>query len=105
MEVRGASGSAAVQPQLRRTTGAGDFDVLPQDAPRVPGAERFHGRFLGGKSASQVRHRIATTSTIGDLLQREYTAQKPITILREQLRNAAQIGGIESDSDDVHDPA
>ena len=58
---------AAVQPQLRRTAGANDLDVLPEHAARVPGAERLHRGLFRREPAGQVRHGVSVPRTIGDL--------------------------------------
>jgi hypothetical protein len=51
---RKTSLGAPMKLKLRRSPAAHDFDVAPEDAARVAGTERFHGRLLGGKTPGEV---------------------------------------------------
>ena len=101
----GAPGGAAVQLQPWWSAAANHLDVLPLHAARMAGAERFHGRFFGGKSASEVRCRIPPPSTIGNLTGRKHALQKTIAITFEHIGEAGNVGGVEPDAEDVHDSA
>ena len=101
----GAARRAAVQPQLRRAAGADHLDVLPEDAARVAGAERLHRRFLDREPAAEVRNRISPPRTIGDLSLGKDALQEAIAVALQQLRDARQVGRVQPDTNDVHDPA
>lgn len=98
----GAPRGTTMEPQLRRAADADDLDVLPQDAARVAGPERLHGRLLHREPAGQVWNRIPAPRTIGNLLLGEYPPQKPIAITGERLRNPWNIRRVEANPDDVH---
>lgn len=95
----------AMQPQLRRSVQTDHFDVLPEDAARVAGPERFHRRFLRGEPSREMRNRIAAPGTIGDLPIGEHTPQETVAIPLDGRADAGNIGGVESKSEDIHDPA
>jgi len=101
----GAGRRAAVQPQLRRSGQADHFDVLPEHAARMTGPQRFHGRFFRGESSCEMRNRIAAPGTISDLPIGEDTPQEAVAVPLEGRANAGNIGGVESESENVHDLA
>ena len=101
----GASGGAAMQPQLRRAGYAYDFQVFPEHAARVASAERLHARFLRGEPSGEVRYRVPSPRTIGDLAFREDAVQEPVAVAIHRLCNPRDVGGVESKPDDGHDPA
>jgi hypothetical protein len=100
---RGAKRGAAVQLQARWAGMPDDLDVLPQDAVGLARAERFHRGFLDREAARQVRSRIPSLGTIGDLTGREHTVQEALAVAFEQLRDSGNVGGVEADAEDVHD--
>ena len=92
----------ARQPQLRRTSPAEYLDVPPQDPARVARAERLHRGFLRREPPRQARDRIALARTIGNLLVGEDAPEKAFTMTREDLANARDVGGVETEADDAH---
>src|SRR5438128_1541575 len=93
---------ASCQPQLRRTSMAEHFDVLPQDAARMPGAERLHRGFLRGKAAGEARDRIAVMRTISNLAVGENTVEEAVAVPLQYVAEARNIGGVEPEPDDGH---
>lgn len=93
---------AAVQPQLRGATVANNLNVSPQNALRVARAERLHRGFLGREAAGEVDRRILAAQAVRDLAVGEETMGKPITVAFDGVGDAADVGGIEPESDDVH---
>lgn len=101
---REATAGPAVQVELRRAAAAHDFDVAPQHALRVSGAERLHRRFLGGEAAGKMDRRNAAAPAVGDFAVGENAVNEPIAVSLDRLRNAIDVGRIESQPDDVrHD--
>lgn len=97
-----ASRRAARQPQLRRPALPEHFDVFPQHAARVAGAQRFHRRFLRRETAREARYRIALARTISNLDVGEHAPQEPLTVPCEYLANPREIGGVDTETDDGH---
>jgi len=87
---------------LRRSSVADHFDVPPQNAARVSGAERLHARFFRGKPAGKVRRRIAPPRTIGNLAVGEDPVQKPLAVPFHHIGDTRDVGCIETQPDDVH---
>ncbi len=87
----------------RRSATADDFDVLPQHAARMAGAERFHRRFFRRESSSQMRSGVPPLGTIGNLAGGEHALQEAIAVTFEHLCKAGNVGGVEPDAEYVHD--
>lgn len=91
-----------MKPQLRRPSrGAHDLDIAPEHALRMPGAERFHRRFFGGKPASEMGRRIAAARGVGDFPVGEDAAQESITVSRNRGFDAIDFGRIHTDTDNI----
>jgi hypothetical protein len=104
-DFREASGGAAMQPQLRRTTGlTHDFDIAPQHALRVSGSERLHRGFLGREPAGEMNRWIATPHAVRHFRFSEDSAGEPVAIAFERCGNARDVRGVESESNDGHAP-
>jgi hypothetical protein len=98
-----ASKRAAVKPELRRSIRpAHDFDVAPQHAVRVAGAERFHRRFLGRKPAREVNLRKATAHAVLDLAFGEDPKREALAVAADRGSDSWNFGCVEPESDDVH---
>ena len=99
---RGKTASrAAVELELRRTASADDFDVAPENLLRVPGAKRLHRGFLGGKSPGKMDRRLTSPHAIGNLAVGEDAPQEPIAVTLDGRRDSRDVGGIETQTDDV----
>jgi hypothetical protein len=98
----GAPCGAAVQLQLRWSSGAPDLDVLPHDPEGVAGAEGLHRRLLRCEPACQARDGVTLPRTIGNLTVRVDAAQKAIAILLVDGGDAMQVGRVDPEPDDVH---
>ena len=95
---------AAVQVELRRTAAPHDFDVAPQHALGVPGAERFHRGFLGREPAGEMNGWQATLPAVGDLTVGEDSMHEAVAIFFDRLRDAVDVGRVDPQPDDVrHD--
>lgn len=102
--VRALCGTA-VKLQPRWTAAAHDFDILPQDAARVTGAERLHRRLFRRKSPGKMRSGISPPSTIGNLAGSEHALQEALAVALEDVGEAGNISGVETDAENVHDLA
>ena len=103
--LREAPGGAAVQPQLRRTSGlTNDFDVTPQHSLRVAGAERFHGCLLGGEPAREMNRWIVPSHAVGDFRFREDAVGEPFAVPFDCCSDARDIRRVQAESDDGHAP-
>lgn len=98
-----AAQRTACQPQLRRSASSKHFDVLPEDAARVAGAERLHGRLFCGKSSGEVRRGVPPPHTIINLCVGEHARQEPVAIPLDDIAHARDVRGIEPQPDDAHD--
>ena len=65
-------------------------------------SERLHRGFLCGESSGEMRYGISAPRTIGNLAFGEHTAEKALTISFEGRGDAGNIGGVESESEDIH---
>ena len=93
-----------MQEELRGTAPAHDLDVAPQHALRVSGAERFHRCFLGGESAGKMNRGNAPTPAVSDLALGENAVNESIAVALDGLRNAIDVGRVDSQPDDIrHD--
>ena len=92
---------AAVQLQLRRTARfAHDFDVAPEHALRVSGAERFHRGLFAGEAAGKVHGRMAPAHAVRDFAVGKNTPGKSIAVALDRRGDARNFRGVESESDD-----
>ena len=95
---------AAVKLQLRRAAAADDFDVAPEHALRVAGAERLHRRFLGREAAGEMNRRHAAPRAVRDFALGEDAVQEAVAVALDRGGDAMDVGGVEPESDDVgHD--
>jgi hypothetical protein len=101
----GAPRRAAMQLQPWGTAHPHDLDVLPHHPTRVPGAKRFHGRFFCGEAAGEMRSRIPTLGTIGNLPGGKHALQEALAVPLEDRCQARNVGRVEADTEDVHDRA
>src|SRR5260221_3553911 len=92
----------ARQPELRGTAVPEHLDVLPEHAPRVTGAERLHGGFLGGEPGGQARDWVAVARTIRNLAVREHAAQKAVAVPLEHVAYARDVRRVEAQPQDAH---
>jgi hypothetical protein len=91
-----------VQLQARGSAHPYHFDVLPKDAQRLTGSERFHCRFFHRESAGQVRNWVSSLCTIGNLTVCENPVQKALAVAFEEVGDAPEIRRIQTNADDVH---
>src|SRR5579872_1518085 len=95
---------AAVQLELRRPAMPDDLDVAPEDAVRMAGAQRLHRGFLGGEAAGKMDRRHTAPRAVGNLTVREDPAEKSVAVPLDRVGDAVNVGGVETDADDVwHD--
>ena len=99
----GASPGATVQHESRRPAAPNDLDVLPDDALGVSSSQGFHCRFLGREPAREVRRRISAPRTISNFSVREDATKKAVPVALEHVGDAGNVGGVESDSENIHD--
>ena len=71
----------------------------------VSSAQRFHRRFLGREPAREVRRRISAPRTICNFIVREDAAKEAVPVALEHVGDAGNVGGVESDSENIHDRA
>ena len=71
---------AAMELKPRRTVATHDLDTRPEHALRVPGPERFHGRFFRGKARCKRRSIVAFAAAIGDFTFREHAPNEALTV-------------------------
>src|SRR5262245_33954972 len=103
-DFREPNAGAAMQLELRRSPAADDFDVAPEDALRVPGAERLHRRFLGRETTGEMNGRAPAGCAVRDFGVAEDPLDEPIAVPLHGVGNAIDFGGVESQTDDVwHD--
>ena len=69
----------------------------------MPGAERLHRRFLGGKARGETGNGIALTGTIGNLGGGEHALKEAIAVAREDVPDPRNVGRVEAEADDAHD--
>lgn len=93
-----------MQPKERRSAVPYDFDVPPEHFLRVSGAERFHGRFLGGEAAREMDVRVVAPLAVGDFSVGEHATHEPIAPALDHGLYAADVRGVETETDDIgHD--
>jgi hypothetical protein len=99
----GAAPRASVKLQAGWTAASHDLDVLPQDALRLTGAERFHRGLLRGEAPREMWSRIPALGTIGNLTGSEHAVQESVAIAFEDVGDTGNVGGVETYAEDVHD--
>lgn len=99
----GAPGRAAMQVQPRWSALPNHLDVFPDDALRLAGAEGFHRRFLHREPACEVRGRVSPLGTIGNLTRSEHALEKTIAVAIDEFGDTGNIGGVETNTENVHD--
>ena len=98
-----ASGRAAMQLELRRTAGLSHyFDVTPQHALRVPGAERLHRGFLGREAAGEMNRRRMPPHAVRDFAFSENAAREAVAVAVDRRGDAGNFRRVESESDNGH---
>ena len=102
VQVGHAAGSAAMKLQLRRTAWrAHDFNVAPQHALRVTGAERLHCGFFCREPAREMGCRVPPPRRVRDLPLGEYAAEEPIAVPRDGRFDPIDFGCIHAETDNV----
>lgn len=94
-------GGAPMEHQAGRPVAANNLDVSPQHVVGVARTEGLHRCFLSRESSGEMDGRIVTPCTVGDLATCEHAVRKPIVIARDGGGDAGDVGGIESQTDDV----
>ncbi len=98
----GAACGATMELQARRSSAADDLDVFPEHAARVARAERFHRRFFCGESAREMGGRVSPLGTIGNLAGGEHPSQEAFAVSFEHRCDAWDVGGVETNTENVH---
>ena len=94
---------AAVQLQLRRTAGpANDFDVAPEHALRVAGAQGFHRGFLRGKPAGKMNFRMAAAHAVRDFAVREDALRESFAVALDGRGDARNLRSVKPEPDNGH---
>lgn len=94
---------SAMKQQVRRAAVARNFDVAPQDLLRVPGAERFHRRFLRGEPSGKVYRRDAAPAAVCDLAVSEHALDESIAVALDGGGDSVDVGDVKPESDDAHE--
>ena len=98
-----APGCASMQLQLRRTARQADhFDVAPQDALRMSGAERFHRSLFRGEPAGEVNSGFAPARAVRDFTVGKNPPGKSIAIAVDRGGDTRNFRRVESEPDDGH---
>ena len=105
LELFCAAQCAAVQLKLRRPAAADDLDIAPQDPLGASRSERLHRCFFDRKAAGQVRHGSAAPRTISNFPLGEDALKEALTVALEHVRHARDVCCVETDRENVHDPA
>ena len=71
----------------------------------MTGAERLHCRLFRRKSPGKMRSGISPPSTIGNLAGSEHALQEALAVALEDVGEAGNISGVETDAENVHDLA
>ena len=96
-----SSFGAPMKLQLRGAAMTDDLHSAPQDVLRMPGAEGLHRRFLGRKSSRKVNRRHAPAVAVRHFTIGEDAPEKPVAVLVDGVRDAADIGGVDARAYDV----
>jgi|SRR5687767_11117078 len=70
----------------------------------MAGAERFHGRFLGGKPGGERRSGIPPPPAVGNLFLGEHALDEPVAVTLDRFADARDLGGIDPGSYNFHLP-
>jgi len=92
-----------MQLELRRTAWLSDhFDVTPEDALRVAGAERLHRGFLRREPAGKMHRRIAAAHAVRDFAGGEDPMREAIAVAIDAGGDAGNFRRVEPESDNGH---
>src|SRR3984893_7971141 len=78
----------------------GHLDVAPAHAMVPAGAERFHGRFLGGKAGSITFDAGGCGLGIASFAFGEHTPKESVAMTRDGLRDARNFRDVDTGADD-----
>ena len=95
-----APGGAPVKQQLRRASTPNYLDIAPQHLLSVTGAERFHRRFLCGKSPGKMDRGNSAALTVGNLTVGEDAVEEAIAVPVDGRCDPRDIGSIETKAND-----
>jgi hypothetical protein len=85
-----------------RSTATNDFYVSPDDALRLTGSEGFHCGLLRSETGCEVRCWAPPSGAIPDLLVGKDPPQKPVSVLRDDLLDSWNLGGVEACTHYLH---
>src|SRR5262245_19245947 len=91
----------AVEVQLRRPAAPYDFDVAPQNALRVAGAQRLHRRFLGREAAGEVNRWHTPPAAVRNLVVAEDPQHETIAVPFDGLGDTMNVRGIDPEPNDL----
>ena len=100
-DLREPARAPSVKLQLRGTAVPHDLDITPQDAARVPGAKRLHRGFLCREASGKMNRGHAAPCAVRNFAVREHTPEEPIAVPLDGSGDAADISGVQAESDDV----
>lgn len=90
-----------MKPQLRGTAVPHDLDVAPENAARVPGPKRLHGRFFCGEASGKMNRGDAASGAVRDFSVSKDTMEEPLAVSLDGVGDTVDVSGIESESDDI----
>ena len=90
-----------MEEQPRWAALADDFDVAPQNALGMPGAKRFHRRFLRRETAGQMDGGDSPACTVGNFSVGEDPMEKTVPVSRECRGDARDVRCVQTKADDV----
>ena len=96
-----AARSAAMELKLRGAASPDNLNPAPQDFGSVSGPERFHGRLFSGESSGKMNRGDTPPGAVRNFSFCEHPAEKSIAIPLNSPRDPRNVGGIESQADDV----
>ncbi len=100
-----ATGGAAMKPQLRRAAGpAHDFDVTPEHALGVSGAERLHRRFFRREAAGKMNLGKPAAQAVLDFAVGEDPVREALAVPADRGGDSRNFRRVEAESDDGHSP-
>lgn len=87
--------------QLRGTTVPDDLDVAPENAARVPGPKRLHGRLFCCKASGKMSRGDAVSGAVGNFAVGKDAMEEPLAVPLDGVGDTVDVSGIESESDDI----